>query len=390
MIEPDRTHFKLADTPPDAANAVSIGVISLEDRQTIASLAGEWQALYARAGTPYSLFQSHEWCRAWLDANPGVDIRIACRRDNGRLSAVLPLMFKRVAGLGIAMQMGGMSAEYVEVLAQGVAQGEFIGQVEAALRSAGLADVLTIDGLVACDGLDAALCRESDTGPSFVCDVSKFEDHSAYLGSRSSNTRSNIKRNWKKLRERGDVCIEAGMPTQERLAELYPVLAKWKREWLYNNGIAGAAYDEAALGSVFASLTGEEERVAGLRATIISLDGQVVTANLYLADNKVLHCIGVYRDMSVQGVSLGVLMQDATVTYALANGFDRIDYGLGENEDKKRNSTLIVPRYVYSRALTPRGRFAAAVGLTSLRNAVKTGFYKLPLSARQQLMKLRG
>lgn len=103
-------------TSPKAAADGPWSVETRRDHDAFASLATDWNDLYARCatGTP---FQSHAWLESWWReyGTPG-RLRLVLVRRAGRLVAAAPLMLRRRWPCRVLSALGGGLSDFTDVL----------------------------------------------------------------------------------------------------------------------------------------------------------------------------------------------------------------------------------------------------------------------------------
>jgi len=205
--------------PSSAAPKRGIPLVELGVNDKLEDLENEWLALQAHASG--TLYQSYQWCRAWVDTVAPVrhvEPRIVTGREaNGRLLFILPFAVRRIGGLTVLEWLSGGHCNY----GYGLYERAFLRQAEGWFASEGwriLALVGPIDAIDLSDmpshwnGFAHPLTSWfSLVGPnvSFLMRLAPdFE--TLYEAKRSSETRRGNRKRDAKLAKEGRV--EFGLP----------------------------------------------------------------------------------------------------------------------------------------------------------------------------------
>jgi CelD/BcsL family acetyltransferase involved in cellulose biosynthesis len=176
----------------------------LEPLDDLAAARAEWEALAERCA---NVFSTWEWADAWW-RHLGDGARLlafTCRRDDGTAAAILPLCVRRgVLGVRMAGWIGaGPADELGPVCAPADRDLAARALREVIARTRGQWDVVLLDALPAADGWPARLAAAPiHRMPSPVITLPDG-GWDAYLASRSSNFRGQVRRRERRLaRER--------------------------------------------------------------------------------------------------------------------------------------------------------------------------------------------
>ena len=242
---------------------------------TIGDVRREWDALAPATSNP---FLTVEWCEAWLE-HGGVEctpLFFAARRGDGSLAAVLPLAVVpgryvrklRFLGFGAANELGPV-CDPADRTAAAAALREAL---EATRREWDVFLGESLPGAGWADALGATLVsREGNP----VIRGSR-QDWDEYLASRSKNFRVELRRQERKLEQRGleyrtVVSRDELDPALDRLFELH--LARWSEQ--ASSWFAG----REALHRAFAAVALDR---GWLRLHVLELEGRVAAVYLGL------------------------------------------------------------------------------------------------------------
>jgi CelD/BcsL family acetyltransferase involved in cellulose biosynthesis len=322
--------------------APAVRVESLED------LREEWGPLAERAGNPFGTW---EWAHTWCDHFSPAEVVIgACRRGDGTLAALLPLVVAREQGVRVARWLGhGPADELGPVCAP--ADRPLAAAGLRALARQGAFDLLhaeALPGEAAWESRVDGVVVERDASP--LIDLAGFRDWEAWLASRSSNFRSQVRSRERKLGRDAELTFVASHDP----ADLDTVIALHDARW---EGVSEAfAAPRAEFHRAFARTAAER---GWLRLWRLELDGRTAAAwyGLRFAGEEWYYQSG--RDPSAPG-SVGFVLLARTIRAALEDGCSAYRLGLGDESYKERFAdrdpglvTLAVPG-------TTRGRAALA------------------------------
>jgi CelD/BcsL family acetyltransferase involved in cellulose biosynthesis len=309
-----------------------------------------WDRLASASGNP---FATPEWTETWLrHAGNGASFSLwACRRADGSLAAVLPLVVVqgryvrklRFAGFGAANELGPICAPSdrelgVEALRLTLAATRrewdvFLGEN---LPGAGWASRLGAT-LVGREGSPVA------RGP--------WESWDAYLATRSRNLRQQLRQKERRLLERGLSYRTVSAPDElepalDALFELHrgrwgteasPFFAGQER---FHRAFADAAFERG-----------------WLRLRLLELDGRPVAANYCLRFGEAEWYYQSGRDLALEDQSVGLLVLAWAIREAFSEEATQFKLGPGLQDYKSRFATddpgletVAVPRSLRGRA----------------------------------------
>jgi CelD/BcsL family acetyltransferase involved in cellulose biosynthesis len=349
----------------------------LVDIEPANELREQWEELADAAGRPFS---SPAWSLAWWRraAPEGASLRIAVASDASGLVAVAPFFAARGAGglatltpLGSgASQRGepvavpGRELEAAPVLAETLAEtGAKVVRFEGVARSSVWPRALAS----AWPGPARPRLYRADVMPAPFVSLSG-RDLDSWLGSRSSNFRSAMRRHVKRGDQAGASVRRVTDPAEARRG--VREFARLHRARWASRGGSGVLDDrvEAMLIEAVEGLLAHDR----LRLYLLEVDGRVLGADLFLAaGGEVSYWLGGFDDGAAR-LAPSIRNIYAAVEEAIARGDQRFDLGAGGQEYKYRFAdgeelltwwTLVPPGRsafaVRARLLPSRARAAA-------------------------------
>lgn len=377
----------LAQAGPDSA-ALTAGII--EDLPAFLALREEWDALFARAGEPQQVFQSHvflgHWARHYLDAQSRLSI-VTLRRG-GRLVMLWPLLRQRRLGIDMLRFMGIPVAQFGDVLVER-------GGDEAALFRAGWqavrelgADLFEARKLRA----DSALGRSGLLADAIMLErhEAPFADLEARVGrdgpgaAYPARERSNHRRRLRRLAERGPLSFAMAAPGPEAMALAGEAVAM-KQAALRRHGVIAPAISDPRFRAFFRDLAGDTAGASPLRIALIRSGEAPVGIDLSLdcKGTSFGHVIASHPDHERGGI--GRLLIHHSFASARARGnavFDLLApadaYKLDHADGTTAVGDFVLP-------LSLKGRLACRLGLQNLRPTLKAALKRLPAPVARRL-----
>jgi len=313
----------------------------LERVDSVAAVRAEWSALAAAAENP---FQTPEWCEAWLE-HIGRDVEL---RLFAAPAGIVPLVLARgryvrkarFLGFGPSNELGPIVPRSDRPLAATLLRGAL-----AATRREW--DVFLGEYLPGRGWAQSVRGRVVATPGSPVVRGS-WESWDAYLATRSSSFRQELRRKERRLAERGLAYRTVADP-----AELDPALdvlfelhrARWGHQasrWFAGREAFQRAFSRTAL------------QRGWLRLDLLELDGRSVAVyhGLRFGGTEWSYQFG--RDPAEEG-SVGLVIAAHAVRRALGEGASEFRLGPGDQQYKRRFATDDPGLETIGRARTPRG-----------------------------------
>ena len=359
------------------------------------ALAPEWNDLFARAGRPINVFQTHAfaalWARTYLarDGETDTDTRLAIvtARVAGRLVLVWPLVIEHQLGLRVLSWLGAPIAQYGDILLDPSRDGAAI--VDAAwdsIRTELRPDVVRLRKVRA----DAAIaphlarigavetCRDEAASVTLA-----GRDGQSFETGLSGRARKNRRRLMRRLREQGTVEFErlSGSAAAQALVEAGLAI---KRRWLGARGQYSQAFADPRLDRFFgAAAAADATAGAGLTVYGLELDGRPISVVLGFAcqDRMTLHVIG--YDLDVERSGAGVLALEAVLRDCESRGFTAVDLLAPKAAYKMDWADATIDVVDHAVPVSLKGRACVTLYDGFIRGQAKATLEHLPLALRQ-------
>jgi CelD/BcsL family acetyltransferase involved in cellulose biosynthesis len=295
------------------------------DRAGFDALEEEWNALFARAGRPFQVFQSFNWLWHW--ANHYLDGRSALSvvtgRRGGRLVMAWPLVATRVAGVRRLSWMGEPVSQYGDALVEQTPDApDLLRQAWALVRSLD-ADVVCLrrirsDAAIASlvDAMDA-IATDSARAPCL--DLASAEDFATYQQRYPAKTRSSRRRHLRRLNDRGAVSFEQHMGGPAARDLVSQALAL-KSGWLASRGRLAPALQDPRFTRFFADVALGRTRPTGARISAVRCNGQPVAVEISFACKGHLFGHVIAHNVAFQKQGVGVIVAHYAIRTAHEQG----------------------------------------------------------------------
>jgi CelD/BcsL family acetyltransferase involved in cellulose biosynthesis len=245
--------------------------LHIERLHSINALGSEWNRMAVDAG---NVFASVEWITAWLDrygANT-TPVFAACRREDGSLAAILPLVASREGRLETVRFLGHGPADRLAPIC---------APDDRPLAASALRQVLKEDGcdlfigevMPADEGWEKALqakVLEREADPVLSINGLGWDD---YLAGRSSNFRQQVRRRETRLARKGQLRFRLTADQAQLPADLQTLFDLHDARW----GVGATAFTGPArdMHRQFAAAALER---GWLRLWLLELDGRALAA----------------------------------------------------------------------------------------------------------------
>lgn len=268
-------------TPVEGIGSARVDI--LKGVAAFAALKSEWDSLFARAGRPHQLFQSHVLLAHWADSYPGdaSDAIIVTARTGDRLVAVLPLVLTRTLGVKRLRVMGAPIAQFDDILMDFDCGQAVNSALWDAITAIG-ADVFETRRVRADSSIDQMLpphgvVTEVSRAP-FACLASRVNNGEPGLAY-SAKDRSSVRRRQRRLAEMGALaltCYKPGQPAALLASQAIDI----KRRALKAAGVISPAVRGNGFDTFFRRAAADPD--AGLLVSAIELDGRPIAVDLSL------------------------------------------------------------------------------------------------------------
>ncbi len=286
----------------------------------LSGIEPEWAALAGGLDAPP--YAHPGYVRCWLEAYASPDRLVAgtARRD-GRLAAVAALV-RRGRGLSGMPQAEGVSilGDDPDAAREAVAALLRLPVARAVLRPVVPGDAAH-EAIRAGAAATGARVSERIVEHHPVLEISGSWDD--YLAGFTSKARSELRRSWRRLAERGEVALDA-RADRDALDVLDEALALEAAGWKGRGGTALAVAE--ADGRFFRGLAAWAAAQGWLRLTTLRLDGRAAAFALELEAHGVRYGLKTAYDESLARVSPGRLVIAARVEDAFRSGCTSYDF----------------------------------------------------------------
>ncbi|MGD9783303.1 MAG: GNAT family N-acetyltransferase [Hyphomicrobiaceae bacterium] len=370
----------LSATPPNVVYA-EIGTPDALER-----IGCEWDELFARAGQPPQVFQTHAWCRHWcrhfLTSKGGaptgkIQLFIVTARRAGRLVLVWPLVIERSLGVSCLTGLGHPVTQYADAVidsAEPDAAAILSGALQHAIRRSG-ADLVHLRKVRADAAIHTLISESRATATArevapFV-DLKSASDFATFEKRYPSKARKNRKRQMRRLEERGVVALEQVLGG-ERAAELASTAVLLKRAWLKSKGRVSPALRDPRFEAFFADVAREGVPSTGCVVTVLTTSGEPAAIEIAFEckGHRAVHVI-VYA-MKFMQHSPGQLLIEHSLARCYERGISTYDL-LAPSDGYKSDwaGENVVAVNDWALGITARGRLYAEGYLARLRPALK-------------------
>jgi len=369
----------------------------IEDPAALEGLARDWDALAVARARPLS---APAWLLAWWRAMapPDARLRVLAVREGERLVGLAPYLTAREGRLVRYRPLGGesMGIRNTPLAERGMEIPVARAFAAAFARLAPRPDVIHLDQIDLASPWPLLLSRawpglfpprrervRTASAPTLHLEAPSYEE---WLATKSSNFRQRLRRDARKLAERGAVTAMASTPEDlERALEDFQRLhgARWGVE----SPLAGEAGHRMMLEAGRALLPTQRFRV-----WTITAEGATITVQIFIAaGGEVTYWNGGW-DPEWSALSPAMLGICAGVEDAFARGERRIDFGEGEHHYKTRLADR--DEEIAWVRLMPRDlRYPRTVLLTApprARRIARAGIERLPAPLRARVERALG
>ena len=316
------------DGAPQWPEPCEIALIT--DLAEFTALEEPWNALFARAGRPHQLFQTHDWLRHWARHYLGVHTRLSLVTawQAGRLVMVWPLVTVQAAGLRRLCWMGEPVSQYGDVLVEdGPSRDDLLRHGWTTVTSLG-ADVIHLRKVRA-DGVAFALLRQAGA-LSIACaaapylDLASVPDYDTYQRRHPAKKRARRRRLLRSLQERGPVAFEHhGCGAAAR--ELVTRAVAFKHTWLTERAIVAPALQDSRFGQFLGDVAGESGGTLGVRVCALRCDGEPAGVEVSLACKGHTFAYLISYDIGFARHGAGIIVAEHSIRTAHEHGLRRFD-----------------------------------------------------------------
>ena len=363
-----------------------MGLRVLTETAEIDAIAEDWRALEAACSDRLAYFQTHDWCRGWIetfcrDGGPCPHVRTVWRGE--RLVALWPLMIVESAGIRRLETLGEPHTQYCNVL---IADGE---------DGAGAVALLLEEGLG--DGCDVAVLRpvpatsplarygrdlppisgySNESSMLRLSDYGNSEDYWAGLGKLQKRNR-NRRRN-QLARRLGELSFSMVWPGDPRFSRLVETAVAMKRRWLTETNRLSAGFSMNGYERFLNGLCGDPTALSGACVSVLRAGERIVAVEIGFIHHRHYYAYIGGFDWELRDLSPGKVQMEMTVGWLIDHGIATYDLLPNPADYKASWSNHSVAVTGYAVPLTWKGRFYAASWLPTLRPALKRLWSRVP------------
>lgn len=338
----------------------------VEDVADFVALEAEWDALHSASKDGY-LAQGFDWARVCLDkaARPrGARLCCAVLRRHGRLAGLLPLIVSRRGVSRVARPLASPTNEYCPLLfGASVDVGGALKAVWTELGRRRDVDAVLLTHLRDDSDLGAWVrdCPQATwirSLPAPYLTRSDFESWERYEEQLSHKVQTNLRRNWRRIRQLGEVSFEE-LTDPAELQAAWDWMVLQKRKWLARKGLENPWIPSDDYLRFIAATLGDHGRAGRRSIFALKLNGQLVAAELVNIDRRRVEMFVVTYDPAFGQSAPGNLLRGEVLRWAFAQGLD-YDWRVGGDAYKSEWANHSCEAATYVLALNIRGRVFSA------------------------------
>lgn len=279
---------------PQSPSSYHLRIVT--EARDLASLEADWRALEARTEDAF-YFTSYDWCSSWwqwFGCHSGRRLGVLAAYDGAGIQAILPLTTAKAWFFTSARLMGDDTGQYADCLVATDRREDeaLIATIAEGLKTLGV-DRITLSNCREDSALNQLLGR-SGSGQGWVSAAEHanveirsedFDGYDAYLASRSSSLKKNLRRRRRKLAELGDLrCERVTDPAQ--MAAIASRIVDLKLNWLAEYGLHGRFLAQKGLDGWMSDVMHASMASGQLHLSVLWLDDKICAAQLAFERNS--------------------------------------------------------------------------------------------------------
>jgi CelD/BcsL family acetyltransferase involved in cellulose biosynthesis len=385
-FQPDWSFARPRDRAPQTSEDCEFALIA--DRAHFDALEEEWNALFARAGQPHQLFQTHGWLRHWanhyLDHRTRLSILVA--RQHGRLIMVWPLVAIRAVGLTRLCWMGEPVSQYGDVLVEdGQARFDLLRQSWTLVKSLG-ADVIhlrkTRSDAVVFPLLQEAGAVAVDFAAAPYLDFAGTDDYEAYQRRYPGKKRARRRRLLRGLEEVATVafaCHQGGPAARDLVGHALTL----KDKWLVARGVIAPVLQDPRFGRFLRDVAGGRGGASEIRVAAVSCNGKpgAVEVSFECKRHRVAYLLSYDVELAKHGI--GIIVAEHSIRTAHEAGLVRFDLLTPADPYKMDWADGSIDVRDWAMPLSRAGQVHVRVWLSLIRHWMRSATKNLPLWLRR-------
>jgi CelD/BcsL family acetyltransferase involved in cellulose biosynthesis len=351
----------------------------------LSHLESRWRSLETRQRVP-TLFQSFEWCKAWVDASQKAgaqeDVRVLTISSGDRLLLLWPLAIRRLASCRILHTLGEPAAQYSEALICPEHDAEKLLELAwATFRGCKAFDAIELRRVRSDSSLSklAVLDTYGVAGSETAAPHVNFAqlDASGAAGQRSSKSRNSLRRHERLLAEHGPITFELIDDAQsQRMA--YAEAVRLKEEWTRDRAWASAGSQHPASAGCLERLA-DNERLCG---AILRVGHKIAAVELGVKRSTAYWSLVQSYDLQFSRHAPGRLLFWKFLAECPKLGIAFFDFLAPADQHKREWANGETPVKDYLIPVSPRGR-AAVIYLRSIKPRLRDCYRQLPNGLRR-------
>lgn len=376
--------------PEPAAHAPGpLSVMVLRQPAALAAIAADWRRLESANPAASTVFQSFDWCMAWLEAASGVGedlrLRVVTVWAEGRVVLIWPLAIRSLFGARVAHWLGEPMTQYGDALvAPSERRLEWLAAAFGEIRSWSDVDALEfrrvrtdaqILALPAFSGAEAAL---DDAAP--YVDLGAARDASGAFKLRSSKTRNALKRKLQALEAEGPVRFDIASESLDQAAAAREAL-ELKLAWLRSKGLASAGLSHPASAALIEALA----QRGGWIVSRLTIGDEIAAVELGLLHHSSYYSFLQSYSLRYARSGPGQVLFWKILEHFAAAGIARFDFLAPAYPHKREWASGEVQLHDFLFANTQVGRLAS-IYLSTIRPSLKELNQRLPMAVRRPLI----
>jgi CelD/BcsL family acetyltransferase involved in cellulose biosynthesis len=390
MLGAELAYRRMRVFPRPAATTAPIRLSIISTVGGLRSCAPLWRELEDSRPNSTTLFQSFDWCSAWLRqverSGQACEPFIIAAHTGCRLVLLWPMMVTRMAGLRVLRWLSDPWSQYGDVLAD--ASRDVLGTMERALRlvvQSRAADAIWLRHVRADATAHAFLCGyfeptgHSDGAP--FMDLAKFAGEAEYLARYSKPQRKRRRQIRRWLEERGPLTFESyteGSPFAQSVAA---ALAE-KRRWLAKRGYISKPIFSSWLEDFLLALSSNPAAKLNVVCSVLKAGARPVAYEIALRYRDRHCCFITAHDGALTDDSPPRLHMDYSQRSALNEGFKSFDLMVPLAPHKESWASGHVEVSDFWLPLSTRGRLAGSLLFKLLRPLARHVYHSAPALRR--------
>ena len=363
--------------------------------QGLAALRADWQSLEAACDDSALVFQSHDWCTAWvktfLTAAVAPELCIVTIRQSGKLVALLPAMICDESGPRILRVLSEPFAQYGGILCHPDWRTDAVlDALIGAIRAHRGIDVIYLrhvrEGSVAARFATRHLAPAGYHETAPFMDLSMFDSDEAYQARYTKVQRRRRKKIATAIGALGDITFDAHSSGATYAALLNCVVGN-KQTWIAERGLLSMPLTHPKLVEFLVALGGAPDASA-LQPVITTLKaGERCISHEFGIRYRGRHCAFITgHDPELTDLSPARLHMDHAQRLALADGMGMFDLMVPGDAYKASWSSGEVKVADHAAPLTPRGWLHCSIYIRLLRPLARLAYHHTPAWLRQAVM----